>query len=122
MDLQKKEIQAAEYCRANSCKGYKAIADVNLQYCKDARTINAHLEKEVVAGEKQRILTVHEERTLVRYLINRNQACQRLNTDQVSGGVLNILRVRKERNRKHSAKLCLTGKRISLSENGIKVL
>ena len=92
--------QAVAYCRHNNCKGYKAIADLNLQYCKDPRTINACLEKEVVAGEKQRILTTHEERTLVRYMINRNQACQGLNDDQVSGVVLNILRVRRERNRR----------------------
>ena len=95
---------------------------MNLQYCKDARTINAHLEKEVVAGDKQRILTVNEERTLVRYLINRNRACQGLSADQVSGVVLNILKVRKERNGRHSAKLCITGKRIALSENAKKAL
>jgi len=46
------------------------------------------------------MLTEQEERSLVRYLINKNRACQGLNENQVGGVVLNILRVRKENNRR----------------------
>ena len=101
MDAKKKEIaEAVDYCRKNKCKGYKAISALNLQYCKDPRTINAHLEKDFEAGKERQILTDQEERWLVRFLINKNRACQGLNETQVSGVVLNILRVRKENNRR----------------------
>ena len=56
---------------ANNCKGYKAIADLNLKLCNDFRTINHHFSREVVPGGDVRILTVHKEKTLVKYLINR---------------------------------------------------
>ena len=99
-EAKRKDIEAAvEYCRANGCKGYKAIADLGLADV-DARTINSHLEREVVAGRKQKILTDNEEKSLVRYIINRNRACQGLNDKQIGGVVLNILRVRLERNRR----------------------
>ena len=101
MDEKKKEIIAAvAYCRENNCKGYKAISALNLQYCKDARTINAHLERDFEAGKERQILTDQEERCLVRFLINKNRACQGLNASQVSVVVLNILRVQNENNRR----------------------
>ena len=101
MEAKKKEIEeAVASCKENNCKGYTAISALNLQYCKDPRTINAHLERDFQAGKERQILTEHEERTLVRYLINKNRACQGLNESQVSGVVLNILRVRKENNRR----------------------
>ena len=50
----------------------KAIADLNLKLCKDPRTINHHLSREVVPGADVRILTDHEKKTLVKYLIKRN--------------------------------------------------
>ena len=123
-EAKKKEIeQAVIYCRENSCKGYKAITDLNLKFCKDPRTINARLEKEVVAGEEQRILTVTEERTLVRYLINRNRACQGLHEEQVSGVVLNMLRVRRERNKRLKSKQDGGwGKKVPLSVNAKSAL
>ena len=69
----KAEIEkAVASCHANNCKGYKAIAELNLKLCKDPRTINCHLSREVVPGGDVRILTDHEEKTLVKYLINRN--------------------------------------------------
>ena len=71
--------RAVQYCRDNNCKGYKAIADLSLEYIKDARTINQHLEGNVITGDEkrnQRILTVKEEKSLVKYLVNRNRACQ----------------------------------------------
>ena len=99
MDVKKKEIEeAVAYCRENNCKGYKVISDLNLQHCKDPRTINAHLENDFQAGKNRMILTDQEERSLVRYLVNKNRACQGLNENQVSGIVLNILRVQKENN------------------------
>ena len=42
--------KAVAYCRENNCKGYKAIADLNLKLCKDPKTINYHLSREVVPG------------------------------------------------------------------------
>ena len=90
---------AVSYCKENNCKGWKAINDLNLIYCKDPRTINRHLIKDFAAGDEQRILTSKEEKSLIKYLVNRNRACQRLTQEQVSGVVLNILKVRQKRNR-----------------------
>ena len=101
MDAKKKEIaEALNYCWKNNCKGYKAISALNLQYCKDPRTINAHLERDFEARKKRQILTDQEEKCLVRFLISKNRACQGLNETRVSGVVLNILIVRKENNRR----------------------
>ena len=94
---------AVQYCRDNSCKGYRAIAELDLQHVKDPRTINQHLSGKVRTGNEkahQQILTTVEEKTLVKYLINRNRACQGLTDTQVEGIVLNMLRVRRDRNRK----------------------
>ena len=101
MDPKKKEIaEAVNYCRKNKCQGYKAISTLNLQHFKDPRTINTHLERDFEAGKMRQILTDQEEKCLVRFLINKNRACQGLNETQVLGVVLNILRVRKENNRR----------------------
>ena len=90
-----------ESCGILSCEqlqGLQAIADLNLKLCKDPRIINHHISRKVVPGDDVRILTDHEEKTLVKYLINRNQACQGLNDQQVAGVVLNILRAWQKRN------------------------
>ena len=79
MDAKKKEIEeAVAYCRENNCKGYKAISDLNQFSANsdlDPRTINAHLEKDFQAGKNRMILTDQEEKSLVRYLVNKNRAC-----------------------------------------------
>ena len=45
-------------------------------------------------------MTDVKEKILVKYLINKNRACQGLSENQVEGVVLNILLVQRERNRK----------------------
>ena len=108
MEDKNKELdRAVKYCKDNKCKGYKAITDLQLQLIKDPRTINQHLAGNVITGnekEKQRILTIKEEKSLVKYLVNRNRSCQGLSDNQVEGVVLNILRVRKQQNRKGGRK------------------
>ena len=65
---------------------------------------------------------------MIRFLIDKNRACQGLNETRVSGVVLNILRVRKENNRRlqhggwekktplsESAKQALESKKVSRS-------
>ena len=104
MEEKEKELDyAVAYCQEHNCKGYKAIADLDLKYVKDARTINQRLKGNVITGEEkklQRILTTEEENSLVKYLVNRNRACQGLTESQVEKVVLNILRVRQQLNRK----------------------
>ena len=74
MEDKNKELgRAVKYCKDNKCKGYKAITDLQLQLIKDPRTINQHLAGNVITGnekEKQRILTIKEEKSLVKYLVN----------------------------------------------------
>ena len=100
MNAKKTEIEhAVKYCRQFNCKGYRAIKELGLKYIKDARTINNHLQGKVITGDEkkdQRMLTEKEEQSLVKYLINRNRACQELTDKQVEGVVLNILRVRQQ--------------------------
>jgi hypothetical protein len=64
MKVKQLEIEkAVKYCRDNNCKGYKAITDLGLQYVKDARTINQHLQGNVITGDEkkyQKILTDKE--------------------------------------------------------------
>ena len=121
-DKKKLEMEMAlAYCKENNCKGWKAISDLNLKYCKDPRTINNHLIKNFAAGDKEKILTSKEEKSLVKYLVNRNRACQGLTQDQVCGVVLNILRVRQKRNRdKHRG--IGNWKYVPLSFNATKAL
>ena len=61
MEGKKREIEEAEkYCKKHICKGYKAIATLNLKYIKDPHTINQQLSGNVITGEEkksQRILT-----------------------------------------------------------------
>ena len=126
-ELKKKRDEKVEikkvvaYCCANNCKGYKAIADLNLKFCKDPRTINHHLSREVVPGGDIRILTDHEEKTLVKYLIYRNRACQGLNDQQVAGVMLNILRVQQKRNQEKES-VGKWNKYITLSVNAKQTL
>ena len=119
----KVEIEkAAAYCHGNNCKGYKAIADLNLKLCKDPRTINHHLSREVVPGGYVTILIDHEEKTLVKYLINRNQACQGLNDLQVAGVVLSILGVWQKRCQEKKKGVGNWSKYIPLSVNAKQAL
>ena len=121
MKAREDEIKrAVQYCQDNNCKGYKALKNLDLQFVKDARTINQHLFGKVTTGlEKQhlKILTEKEEASLVKYLINRNRACQGLNDKQVEGVVLNILRVRKNIYRKGGR-----NRGIPLSQNAKRAL
>ena len=112
---------AVAYCKQNNCKGWKAISDLNLKHCKDPRNINSHLIKDFASVDEQRILTSKEEKSLVKYLVNQNRACQGLTQEQVSGVVLNILKVRQKSNRE---KLRGTGnwKYVPLSINANKAL
>ena len=122
-DEKKAEIKkAVAYCCANNYKGYKAIADLNLKFCKDPRTINHHLSREVVPGGDVRILTDHEEKTWVKYLSNRNRACQGLNDQQVAGVVLNILRVPQKCNQEKKKGVGNWNKYIPLSVNAKQAL
>ena len=120
LDDKKEEInRAVQYCRDNNCKGYKAINDLSLIHVKDPRTINQHLQGNVTTGnekENQRMLTMDEEKSLVKYLVNRNRACQGLSDKQVEGVILNILSIRKQQNRKGGRK------HIPLSTNAARAL
>ena len=91
--------RAVAYCKEKGCKGYQAITDLKLKIVKDARTTNNHLSKKYQADDDKKILTDKEEKSLVRYLVNRNHACQGLSQAQVSGVAINILKVRQKRNR-----------------------
>ena len=112
--------RAIKYCKEHNCRGYKAISELNLQFVSDARTINKHLDGKVVTGNEkayQRILTVEEEKKLVTYIINRNRACQGLTDTDAEGVVLNLLRVRQQRNARR-----FSGQRVPLSSSAEKAL
>ena len=83
---------------ARATRATRPLQTWTWNFCKDPRTINHHLSREVVPGGDVRILTDHEEKTLVKYIINRNRAYHGLNDQQVAGVVLNILRVQQKCN------------------------
>ena len=127
-DDKKKELeQAVQFCKQNNCKGYKALQSLDLVRIKDPRTIYKHLAGTIVTGEEKeyaKILTATEETSLVKYLINRNRACQGLSESEVKGVVLNILRTRKQLNARggrkfaklsENAKTCLAKKSVGRS-------
>ena len=66
-------------------------------------------------------MTAKEEKSLVRYLVNRNRACQGLNQTQISGVVLNILKVWQKCNR-YKLRRIGKWKYIPLSKNANKAL
>ena len=124
----KKELEKAiTYCKENNCKGYKAVKALYLHHIKDPQTINKHPSGNVVTGQEkayQQIPTAQEEQSLVKYLINRNRACQGLSETKAEGVVLNIFRARQQTNqkggRKHihlsvHARNCLKTKHVSVS-------
>ena len=54
IEAKRLEIESAvKYCRENNCKGYRAIADLNLQYVKDPQTINSRLSGKVTTGDEK---------------------------------------------------------------------
>ena len=95
------ELQdAVQWCKDRNCRGHKALNAVNengeklFTRIKDARTITRYLDNKLKIGaEKQycRILTVHEEECLVRYIKNKNRSLQSLTESAVSEVVLAIL-------------------------------
>ena len=96
------KVEAAQWCKENNCRGYQAVSKGIVQGI-DPRTINVVLD-EKVEPRKQReycsILTSDEETVLVRYLKNRVRCLQGLNMKETEALVLNILKVRRDVNRR----------------------
>ena len=67
--------------------------------------------------KSERILSEKEEASLVKDLVNQNQACQGLTDKQVEGVVLNVLHVRQQCFRKGGR-----NRRTPLSENAKRAL
>ena len=94
LNRQEELQEAVQWCKDNKCRGQKALnhaVDENgmklSTRIKDPRTINKYLDNELKIGaEKQycRILTVHEEECLVRYIKNKNRSLQSLTENAVS--------------------------------------
>ena len=92
------QLEAVQWCKVNKCRGYKkaltAVDDDGLPLIpriSDARTINRRLYEQIQTGEEHRycsILTLQEEEYLVRYLKNKNRACQSVTEYQPSQVVL----------------------------------
>ena len=71
--------KAVDFCKANKCRGYAAIATGNFQLIKDPRTINKRLDSSndsIVTGQGKthlRVLTFEEEASFMNYLLNKNR-------------------------------------------------
>lgn len=91
-----KQLQAAvKYCILNKKRGYSAIKNGICPLISDARTINAHLDGKSKINFKKRqdssILTLDEERCLVRFILNKNRACQGISRGEITNVVHDIL-------------------------------
>lgn len=99
-----KQLQAAvEYCMLNKKRGYSAIKNGICPLISDARTINARLDGKSKINFKKRqdssILTLDEERCLVRFILNKNRACQGISRGEITNVVHDILILRKKVNK-----------------------
>ena len=110
--------EAAEYCIENKVKGYAALSTGLFPLIKDPRTINRRIadmpgKKKLITGQEKsycKMLTEQEEKTLVKYLINRNRCRQGVSEKEAEGIVLNILRTREAVNTKGGRKfIALSG-------------
>ena len=72
-----KQIDATvKYCIENSSRGYKALLTGNNPLIEDARAINERLDGVLKNGkeqQEQRILTIWEEKELLRHIKNKNR-------------------------------------------------
>ena len=96
------KVEAAQWCKENNCRGYQAVSKGIVQGI-DPRLINAVLDEKVEPGKSREycsILTSDEETVLVRYLKNRVRCLQGLNMKETEALVLNILKVRRDVNRR----------------------
>ena len=101
IDAKKKKIaEAVDYC-------WKTTVKVTMQYqhwtysIARIREQSMHTWRGILRlARSGRYWLINEEKCLIRFLIDKNRACQGLNETRVSGVVLNILRVRKENNRR----------------------
>uniref|UniRef100_A0A7M5VBK8 Uncharacterized protein n=1 Tax=Clytia hemisphaerica TaxID=252671 RepID=A0A7M5VBK8_9CNID len=78
--------EAVEWCRLNSCRGWKATKSSLFPTIKDPQTINARLDGKVENKNERRyskILTEQEEESLVRYMKNMNRCLQSLSEKEV---------------------------------------
>ena len=103
-DQKMEQIAAAvEYCKANNCRGKKALSTGKFPLIKDHKTITRRLDGDIISGQEKAhvsILLPEEEECLVRYAINKARAMQPLKRKPMTDLILNTLKIRKANNKK----------------------
>lgn len=116
---------AVQYCIENNCKGYAAINSGKFPLIRDPRTINRRLlstpvTQRITTGDEKkhlRLLTSNEEECLVKYMINKNRACQGLSRGEVEKLIIDMIKIRDGMNQSRGGR-----KFIKLSHNARKVI
>ena len=95
--------EAVQYCLQNNVRGHAALKTGRFNLIKDRETINRRLDGKVKTGEERSyctIFTAEEELSVVKFLKNKNRACQGLNKAKLTKLFLDILKIRNHMNRK----------------------
>lgn len=97
-------IEALEFCKANNCRGYKALSTGMFPLVKSPITINKILDGKSQHPSRSReycsVLTLEEEAVLVSFIVNKARAYQPVNRKIIEEKVLTLLRLREQTNRK----------------------
>ena len=99
-DVDEKNNQLAgamEWCRENHKRGWSAIKTGLFPLLRDARAINNRLDGKVMHQKEReycQVLTDKEEKTLVRYVKNKNRACQGIGRRDIKKYVMDVLTIR----------------------------
>ena len=105
IDVQNRRKQltkAVEYCRAHKCRGYAALKTGYFPLVKCGRTVNKYLDKKQdpsASSEYCSILTVEEERLLVKMFVMKAQAYQPFNRKHACKYVVSMLKLRNSVNK-----------------------
>ena len=120
-DAKDQQLAAAvEWCKTNDKRGWSALKTGGFPLLKDARAINNRLDGKVQNGNERQycqVLTEMEENSLVRFVVNKNRACQGVGRKDIEKYVLDLLKVRQALIRKFRGR-----KVVPLSNNAKTVL
>ena len=94
--------QAVEYCKVHKCRGYAALRTGEFPLLKSGRNVNRYLDNKQDPSAKSEycsVLTIEEERLLVKMFIMKARAYQPFNRKHACKYVVSMLKLRKSVNK-----------------------
>ena len=87
-----------QYCVEKNCRGCSAVKSGLFPLIKDRRTIDKRLDgKSGIGDEKEycSVVTISEEKAMVRHIKNKNRCLQPINRKEVTRIIVNTLQIRR---------------------------